>query len=202
MLANQLKMYLDRFGIHYAWVMGTIAFLFSIVSTAVGSAPQILILPMTQAYGWEISDFSLATGLMYFVIAIMCPFGASLMLKFGVSKIVHIAVSLQVLGLLLTIFAYEKWHILFSIGLILGVASGIIGLSLAATVATRWFTARRGLVIGILTSSFAAGQLIFVPFMAWITTSYDWRLAVLPGLIGASLCGVLFIFFQKIGRLN
>jgi len=163
MLANSLNKYLERLGIHYAWVMGTIAFLFSIVSPAVSSVPQILILPMTQAYGWEISDFSLATGLMYFVIAIMCPFGASLMLKFGVSKIVYIAVSLEVLGLLFTIFAYEKWHVLFSVGLLLGVASGIIGLSLAATVATRWFTARRGLVIGVLTSAFAAGQLVFIP---------------------------------------
>ena len=197
MLASHLKMYLERFGVHYAWVMATIAFLFSIIAPAVGSVPQILILPITEAYGWDISDFSLATGLMYLVIAIMCPFGASLMLKFGVSKIVYIAVSLEVLGLLCTIFSYEKWHLLFSIGLFLGAASGIIGLSLAATVATRWFTARRGLVIGILTSAFAAGQLIFIPFMAWITITYDWRLAVLPGLIGAVLCGVLFLLFSK-----
>ena len=59
-------------------------------------------------------------------------------------------------------------------------ALGIIGLSLAATVATHWFAARRGLVVGILTSAFAAGQLIFIPLMAWITITYDWRLAVLP----------------------
>ena len=196
MLATHLKKYLERFGVHYAWVMATIAFLFSIVAPAVGSVPQILILPITEAYGWDIPDFSLATGLMYLVIAIMCPFGASLMLKFGVSKIVYIAVSLEVLGLLCTIFSYEKWHLLFSIGLFLGAASGIIGLSLAATVATRWFTARRGLIIGILTSAFAAGQLIFIPFMAWITITYDWRLAVLPGLIGAVLCGV-FLLFSK-----
>jgi predicted MFS family arabinose efflux permease len=33
--------------------------------------------------------------------------------------------------------------------------------------------------------------------MAWITITYDWRLAVLPGLIGAVLCGVLFLLFSK-----
>jgi MFS family permease len=190
-------MYLERFGVHYAWVMATITFLFSVVSPAIGSVPQILILPMTKAYGWEISDFSLATGLMYCAIAITCPFGATLMLKFGVSKIVYATASLEIFGLLFTIFANEKWHLLFSIGLFLGAASGIIGLSLAATVATRWFSARRGLVIGILTSAFAAGQLIFVPLMAWITITYDWRLAVLPGLIGAVICGALFLLFSK-----
>ena len=197
MLAHSLKVYLARFDVHYAWVMATIAFIFSVVSSAVSSVPQILILPITTAYGWAISDVSLATALMYFVIAIMSPFGASLMLKFGVSKIVGIAVSLEILGLLCTVLSYEKWHLLFSIGLFLGAASGIIGLSLAATVATRWFTARRGLVVGILTSAFAAGQLIFIPLMAWITITYDWRLAVLPGLIGAVLCGILFLLLGK-----
>ncbi len=177
--------------------MAVIAFLFSLVSPAIGSVPQILILPMTKAYGWEISDFSLATGLMYCVIALTCPFGATLMLKFGVSKIVFAAALLGIIGLFFTIFTNERWHLLFGIGLFLGAASGIIGLSLAATVATRWFSAKRGLVMGILTSAFAAGQLVFIPFMAWITINYDWRFAVLPGLIGALLCGILFMLFSK-----
>ena len=94
-----MKIYLERFGVHYAWVMAAITFLFSVVSTAIGSVPQILILPMTEAYDWEISDFSLATGLMYCVIAMTCPFGATLMLKFGVSKIVYAAASLEIFGL-------------------------------------------------------------------------------------------------------
>ena len=197
MLAVSVKTYLERFGVHYAWVMAAITFLFSVVAPAIASVPQILIIPMTEAYGWEISDFSLATGLMYVVIAIMCPFGASLMLKFGVSKIVYIAILLEVLGLVCTILANEKWHLLYSIGIFLGAASGIIGLSLAMTVANRWFNKRKGLIIGFLTSAFAAGQLAFVPFMAWITVNHDWRLAVLPGLIGAVLCGVLFLLLSK-----
>ena len=142
MLAVSVKTYLERFGVHYAWIMAAITFLFSIVAPAIASVPQILIIPMTEAYGWEISDFSLATGLMYVVIAIMFPFGASLMLKFGVSKIVYIAILLEVLGLVCTILANEKWHLLYSIGIFLGAASGIIGLSLATTVANRWFNKR------------------------------------------------------------
>ena len=117
MLAHSLKVYLARFDVHNAWVMATTAFILSVVSSAVGSAPQILILPITTAYGWAISDVPLATALMYLVIAIMSPFGASLMLKFGVSKIVGIAVSLEILGLLCTVLSYKKWHLLFSRGL-------------------------------------------------------------------------------------
>ena len=79
----------------------------------------------------------------------------------------------------------------------LGSASGILGLSLAATVATRWFNKKRGLVVGILTSGFAAGQLTFIPFMAWITTQYDWRYCVLPPLFGSIACAILFFLFGK-----
>ena len=95
----------------------------------------------------------------------------------------------------------EKWHLLLGIGVCLGSASGILGLSLAATVATRWFNKKRGLVVGILTSGFAAGQLTFIPFMAWITTQYDWRYCVLPPLFGSSACAILFFHLGKTGHL-
>ena len=197
MLAEQLKIYLDKAGIHYAWVMAAIVFLFTLATSTITSAPQILILPITEAHGWDISDVSIATGLMYFMTAILCPIGAPLMLRIGVINVVLIVIFLEVIGLLCTVLAFEKWHLLVSIGLCLGIASGIIGLGLSATVATRWFTARRGLVVGIMTSAFAAGQLIFMPLMAWITTVSNWQFAIAPGLIGGIICGSLFFLLGK-----
>ncbi|MGB2107350.1 MAG: MFS transporter [Candidatus Puniceispirillum sp.] len=197
MIADALKERLSRAGIHYGWVMVAIAFLTTVFSSAVGSLPQILILPMIKEFGWNISDVSRATALMYVILASLCPFGAALMLRIGVVKVVLLSIMLNVVGLTLTVLAYEKWHLLVSIGVCLGIAAGIIGLGLASTIAIRWFNLKRGLVIGILTSAFAAGQLVFVPFMAWITTVFDWRFAVLPAMIGLSLCGVLYLLFGK-----
>jgi sugar phosphate permease len=48
---------------------------------------------------------------------------------------------------------------------------------LGAAVANKWFTARRGLVMGVLTASTATGQLIFLPAMATAVTSGGWRAA-------------------------
>lgn len=197
MFAQALKDLLGRFGVHYGWVMVMLAFLTTVFSSAVGSVPQILILPMTKEFGWNISDVSTATALMYVILASLCPFGAALMLRIGVVKVVLISIILSVAGLVLTVLAYEKWHLLVSIGVCLGIAAGVIGLGLASTIAIRWFNLKRGLVVGILTSAFAAGQLTFVPLMAWITTTYDWRYAVLPPLLGVSICGVLYVLFGK-----
>ena len=60
-----------------------------------------------------------------------------------------------------------------------GGGTGFLATVLAATVATRWFTARRGLVIGILSGGAATGQLLFLPVMAAIAAAYGWRATVL-----------------------
>jgi predicted MFS family arabinose efflux permease len=63
-------------------------------------------------------------------------------------------------------------------GVVVGVGSGMIALVLGATVATRWFSHRRGLVVGLLTASNATGQLVFLPLLAGLTEQLGWRAAV------------------------
>ena len=48
MLAEKLKTYLDKAGIHYAWVMAAIVFLFTLATSTIANSPQILILPITE----------------------------------------------------------------------------------------------------------------------------------------------------------
>ena len=152
---------------------------------------------MAEHHGWDISDVSKSLALMFLVLATMAPFGSALMLRIGVIKVVILSGMLMVSGLIITILASEKWHLLIGIGAFLGTASGILGLGLSATIAIRWFEEKRGLVVGILTSAFAAGQLIFVPFIGWLTTIVDWRLAILPAAIGSITCAILFFGFGK-----
>ena len=41
------------------------------------------------------------------------------------------------------------------------------------------------------------GQLTLLPVMAWITTIYDWRMAVVPCLVANGICAVGFLLFAK-----
>jgi sugar phosphate permease len=72
-------------------------------------------------------------------------------------------------------------------GVFVGTGAGALANVLAAMVASRWFTARRGLVIGALSGSVATGQLLFLPTLAGITTNYGWRATVL------TVAGVVFV---------
>ena len=60
----------------------------------------------------------------------------------------------------------QVWQLVLLWGVVVGIGTGLTALVLGATVATRWFAARRGLVVGILTASAATGQLVFLPLLA------------------------------------
>ena len=72
----------------------------------------------------------------------------------------------------------QVWQLIALWGVVIGIGTGMTALVLGATIATRWFVARRGLVIGMLTASVATGQLAFLPLLATITDRYGWRVAL------------------------
>ncbi len=197
MFSRQMKSFLDKMGIHFSWFMASIAFLIIFFSSASLATPGILMVEITKDLGWSIGDVSLAIGVLFLTVAFAAPFGASLMAIIGLTKVVIISGGLVILGLATLNFSYEKWHLLIGIGFFLGLSSGVLGLGFAATLATRWFDQRRGLVLGILASAFAAGQLVLIPLIAWIVESYGWRYGVLPPSIGCFLCVILFLLFGK-----
>ena len=69
----------------------------------------------------------------------------------------------------------RPWQLILLWGVVVGIGSGATALVLGATVVARWFAARRGLVIGVLTASTATGQLIFLPVLASLVDNYGWR---------------------------
>src|SRR5262249_60653282 len=80
-------------------------------------------------------------------------------------------------GASLTTVMTEAWQFDLLWGFVVGGATGAVSVPLAATVANRWFSTRRGLVTGILTASNASGQMVFLPALAWLATAYGWRWA-------------------------
>jgi MFS family permease len=72
----------------------------------------------------------------------------------------------------------KVWQLMLLWGVVIGIGTGMTALVLGATIAARWFAARRGLVVGILTASVATGQLVFLPLLASITERVGWRIAL------------------------
>jgi sugar phosphate permease len=82
-------------------------------------------------------------------------------------------------------------------GVLVGVGTGSISMGFVATVATRWFEAKRGLVTGVLTAASATGQLIFLPIVAEVTTRHGWRWASLIVAAAALSVVPLVLVFMR-----
>src|SRR5690606_33681907 len=127
------------------------------------SAPGVLIVPLQEAFGWDRATISLAVSINLILFGFMGPFAAAMMERWGIRKVLIAALITISVGAFLTIFMTEPWQLYLLWGVAVGLGTGSMATVLAATVATRWFVARRGLVIGVLTAASATGQLVFLP---------------------------------------
>lgn len=196
MLATPLSPWLLQRGIHYGWVMVALTFLNAVCSSAATTLPGVLLLPMSEEFGWSRGDIAGAMGLMLTLFALAAPFAGATILRYGLRAVVVGATATSTAALLLVTQASAQWHLWLGFGM-LGTAAGIVALSLSATVASRWFVRRRGLAMGILTAAFAAGQLVFVPTIAWLASVHGWRMAVLPVVLSCGLAALLYVLLAR-----
>src|SRR3546814_7295897 len=129
---------------------------------AVG-APGVLIGPRQAEFGWDVADISAAFAVRLALFGLVGAFAAVLINHFGVRRIALGALGLIGIGVLGSFAMTGLWQLFLLWGLVVGTGTGLTAMVLGATVATRWFVARRGLVMGLLTASLAGGQLLFLP---------------------------------------
>jgi MFS family permease len=164
---------------HYAWVVVAITFVVLLVSAGVRAVPAVLMLPLEQEFGWLRTTTSAALSVNILLYGLTGPFAGSLMARVGVRRVVLVALVLLASGVAVAPLIRERWQLVALWGLGIGIGTGLVAVVLAATVVNRWFVARRGMVLGILTASASTGQLVFLPMLARVTERYGWRTAVL-----------------------
>src|SRR4051794_26754620 len=165
--------------IHPAWGVAAVTFLALVGAAAFRAVPGVLIDPLHAEFGWSVSTISAAVAVNMALYGLTAPFAAALMERFGIRRVVVVALLVTAIGSGLTVFMTASWQLVLLWGFLVGLGTGSMALSLVATVTGRWFVARRGLVSGILTAGGAAGQLIFLPLVAFIDSAWGWRAASL-----------------------
>jgi sugar phosphate permease len=163
--------------LHYAWLIMIVTFVTLITTAGFRATPGVLIVPLQEEFGWSRATISLGISIGLLMYGLMAPFSAALMDRFGVRRVMLVALATIAAGASLTTVMTAAWQFCLLWGVVVGGATGAVAIPLAATVANRWFSTRRGLVTGILTASNASGQMVFLPALAWLATAYGWRWA-------------------------
>lgn len=175
--------------VHYAWVVAGVAFATLVAGAAFRAAPGPLMVPLHEDAGWSIVTMSAAVSVNLVLYGLTAPFAAALMERFGLRRVVGVGLVLIAAGAGLSTLATAAWQLILTWGVLIGLGTGSMALVFAATVANAWFVQRRGLVLGILTAGGAAGQLVFLPLVAYLAETTSWVVASL--LVAASALLVL-----------
>ena len=204
MMSSGLAAALARRNIHYGWVVVAVTFLTMLVTAGAMGAPGVLIVPLEREFGWDNTQISTALALRLLLFGLFGPFAAAFMNRFGLCRVMLCALTLIAAGLIASLAMTQVWQLVLLWGLVVGVGSGLTAIVLAATVATRWFTQRRGLVVGLLAASSATGQLVFLPLIAELTERFGWRMALVfvCGLLAAAAVVALALMRDRPSDLD
>jgi len=175
--------------LHYAWIIVAVTFVVVVVTAGVRATPTVLIVPLEQEFHWTRATISFAVGVNLLLYGAVGPFAAAVMDRFGARRTMTLALAATAMGVALTPVMREAWQLVALWGVLVGLSTGFVGAYLAASIAARWFRAREGLVVGILTAASAAGQLVFLPTMAALATGAGWRMVSL--VLAASVVALL-----------
>ena len=188
---------LARRNIHYGWVVAGVTFLVMLTTAGAVGAPGVLMGPLEKEFGWTAAEISSALAIRLVLFGLIGPFAAAFINRFGVRPVVSFALMLIGAGIFGSLFMTSVWQLALLWGLVVGFGTGMTAMVLGATVATRWFVARRGLVVGLLTASTATGQLVFLPLLARLTEVSGWRTALSALLMLMAVTVVLVLFLMR-----
>jgi sugar phosphate permease len=197
MFAQLVSTSLDRRGVHYAWVIAAVTFFAMLTTAAALGLPGAMLQPLSKEFGWTTDQLSSVFAVRFALFGLLGPFAAIFIARFGLRRIMVTAASFIAAAMVLATGVTQLWQLFLLWGLVLGCGTGLTALVLGAMVASRWFTERRGLVVGMFAASTATGQLIFLPIAAWLIEHLGWRYAVIPIFAACVAVAILATLFMR-----
>jgi MFS family permease len=160
---------------HPGWVVLAAVMVAMITASGLRNVFGVFIQPLEAEFGWDRASLSGTAALSLFLLGAVGPFVGRLADRWGPRRVLALALLLLGIGTVLSSFVRALWHLYVATGILMAVGAGGTGMATAASVAARWFEARRGLVMGLLGGAMSAGQLVVIPLAMGLTLAYGWR---------------------------
>src|SRR6266436_150018 len=165
-------------GLFYGWVVLVAAATVVAIGQGALFALGVFLKPLEDSMRWNRSAISMTALINWMAMGAGSFFWGVLSDRVGSRAVTVAGGSLLGLGLVLSGQATALWQLHLTFGLGVGFAAGAFLTPLSAT-ATKWFTSNRGLALGIISAGGGAGMLLLSPLTRWVTSAYDWRVAMI-----------------------
>ena len=138
----------------------------------------VFLAPIERAMGWSRGAISTVALLNWIAMGLGSFCWGALSDRIGARGVALGGGFLLGLGLVLSSQTQALWQFYVTFGFLVGFAVGAFYAPLTATT-TRWFTARRGLAVSLVSAGIGFGILLIAPLARALTSAWDWRVAML-----------------------
>lgn len=132
-------------------------------------------MPWLDVFDASRRDVMLMASLLQLGTGIFSPLVGRMMDRYPMYWIITIGLALLLFGLLLAARVDSLWQLQLLYATVFPLAMAFMGTLASQTLITRWFTAQRGLAIGISATGTNIGGIVFPLLVAWWLTLYGWR---------------------------
>lgn len=184
--------------LNYGWIIVGISFLMLLMTSGVVMSIGVFMKPLVKEFGWDRTAISITVSSFMVVQGILSPFVGRLIDKYG-AKIV-IALGISVLGVTLVLFSQVSSYITFFIvyGILAAIGYSTTTLMTNSVLISKWFQEKKGLALGISTTGFPLGPLVFSPLISFLIITFNWRWAALIlGILLITVLMPLVVLFVK-----
>src|SRR5438445_523206 len=157
-------------------VVGTVWVTLAIASGLYFSFP-VFFVALLDEFGWSRGATAAAFSISSVVQGVLSPVVGILVDRLGPRRIMLGGAGLLGVACVLASRIGSLWSLYLVVGVL--AATGLCAVSWvpSGTLIARWFTQRRGSMLGLAFSGMGAGVLVMGPLAQWLITGYGWRAA-------------------------
>ncbi|HEX7127410.1 MAG TPA: MFS transporter [Thermodesulfobacteriota bacterium] len=175
--------------VHYGWIVAGAMFLVILVGAAVRAVLPRFFDPIGEELGWSLATLSYVTSGSILAYGLSQPVAGRYADRFGPRVVLTAAVALCGLGAVVMSRTSSLWVFTAAAVALVGTGAGAASITVGTTIAARWFTDRRALVVSIAGAGAAAGISLAYPIAGTLTRLADWRTANL--VMGLAMLAVV-----------
>jgi MFS family permease len=168
-----------RLPFYYGWIIVASAFIVLGVGYGVYYSFSVFYVALLEEFGWSRAAAAGVFSVHILVVGLGGAWGGSLIDRFGPSRIVPLGAALLAIALAACSLLTELWQYYLAFGVIGGLGLSMSGWVPAVAVVSAWFSARRGLAIGIASAGIGLVTVVFVPLSQYMISTIGWRSAYL-----------------------
>src|SRR5512145_1852293 len=161
-------------GLFYGWVVVGASAVIVCIGMGTLFSLGVFLKPMADTMGWSRGAISSVALLNWIAMGLGSFVWGALSDRIGARGVALAGGSLLGLGLVLSSQVQALWHLYVTFGFMVGFAVGAFYAPLTST-ATKWFTARRGLAVALVSAGIGIGILTIAPLSRALTSAWDWR---------------------------